>query len=148
MIRPRSFLWMSIAAFSLIGSATLPPLEAQELPHSFASMRWAPALDTARQRTSMELSDTTSIPKTYWLEGALVLGTLSGVFFTVLAGGLCSYSESETGPCWDNALLGGVFGFGIGGTLGGLIGGQFNKPSKEAADAQVEPSQDSTQSNR
>jgi hypothetical protein len=144
MIRPRSFLWMSIVAFSLIGSATLPRLQAQELPPSFASMRYAPALDTARQRTSMELSDTTSIPKTYWLEGALVGGTVLGLLGGALAGGLCADPDSGgTGPCWDNVLLGIVIGFGTGGSFGALVGGQLKKPSQPGnrVDQQMEPAQ-------
>jgi|GEM_PF-3182445 len=131
-----------------IGGAA--PLNAQALPRSFASLSYEPAGNiTAPHLVRLELGDSTRrIPKTYWVEGALIGGTVAGLFLASLAGGLCSDSDSGGNePCWDNVLLGAVIGFGTGGSLGALIGGQFKKPSKDRnnVDPPAEPTaQDST----
>jgi hypothetical protein len=80
------------------------------------------------------------IKKTYWVEGALIGGATVGVLFAALAGGFCGDSDSNTagGPCWDNVLLGALVGFGTGGSLGALIGGQFNKAEENPEESRRE----------
>jgi hypothetical protein len=127
--RNSSLITTLLAALALMGSAALSPLKAQELPRSFASLRYAPTTDTAVPHIPLQVGDSTSIPKTYWLEGALVVGTVFAILAGTLAGGLCADPDSGGGhePCWDDALLGGAVGFAAGGSLGALIGGQFKK---------------------
>jgi hypothetical protein len=149
--RSRSLTTTVVTALAFIGGAVLSPLNAQALPRSFASLSYAPAGNIAAPHlVRLELDDSTRrIPKTYWMEGALIGGTVAGIFLASLAGGLCSDADSGGGnePCWDNLLLGAAIGFGIGGSLGALIGGQFKRPSKDRnnVDQPAEPTaQDST----
>jgi hypothetical protein len=106
-------------------------LQAQQLPPAFAELLSLASLDSAPSLIlPIDVADSTR-PRTYWLEGALVGGAAVGVLLAAFAGSGCSNSEiAGDGPCWDNALLGGILGFGIGGRAGALIGGQFTKPAK------------------
>jgi hypothetical protein len=132
-MQPRSPLLRVAAALGLMGLAAITPLQAQELPRSFTSLRYVETGDTATPfPPPIELADSTG-ERTYWLEGALIGGTIVGVLLAAFAGAACSDTDSGagTGPCWDNVLLGAVVGFGTGGSAGALIGGQFKKPAKE-----------------
>jgi hypothetical protein len=122
-----------MAALVLSAGAALSPVNAQALPRSFASLRYAPPeLKAAPAIPSVQLADSTLIPETYWLEGALVGGAPAGLLFGAFAGGFCNDPDSGGGneSCWDDALLGLVGGFAAGGSLGALIGGQFKKSRK------------------
>jgi hypothetical protein len=149
VIQPRSPLLIVVAALALMGSASLSPLEAQELPRSLASLSYIAAEDTAAPFIApIELGDSTP-PRTYWLEGALVAGVPFALLGAGAAGWACSEGEGGEGPCWDNELLGAVFGFGIGASFGALVGGQFKKGKKDPkkADQPIEPAgQDSSES--
>ena len=115
-----------ILVFALLSGLSLPnSVRAQELA------RVASAPDTAARIPRIELGDTVH-RRTYWLEGALVGGALAGIGLAAFAGAACSDGNvgggiAESGPCWDNVLLGAFIGVGTGGTLGGLIGGLFSK---------------------
>jgi hypothetical protein len=152
MIQPRISFWTTIAALALIGPGSFITLQGQELPHPFASLRYTPTEDTtARSIVPIQLSDSTSIPETYWLEGALIGGTVAGILIGALAGGFCSDSDSGGGnePCWDDMLLGAAVGLAAGGSLGALVGGQFKKRPKgsQQTDEEREPvAQDSSES--
>jgi hypothetical protein len=92
------------------------------------------------------ISDTTSkkvIRPTYWLEGALIVGIPVGLLTTAFAAGMCSDPDSGGGqePCWDDALLGAVIGFGTGASLGGLLGGLIPKPQRSVADSLSPPTE-------
>jgi hypothetical protein len=66
------------------------------------------------------------IPRTYWLEGAGILGAAAGLFGVYAGVELCHYSEGCHNPvpgAVAGLLIVGVVGFG----LGALIGGQFPK---------------------
>jgi hypothetical protein len=68
------------------------------------------------------------IKPTYWKEGGLVGGVLSGVFLAWLVHGLCTYYDESINPnCGLKLVAGGVFGGGLGFVLGALVGGQFPK---------------------
>ena len=87
-------------------------------------------------------SDTTPkrvIRPTYWVEGGLILGIPTSLLTTALVWGLCSDSDSGGGdePCWDDALLGTVIGFGVGGSLGALVGGLIPKPQPAARESRA-----------
>jgi hypothetical protein len=87
----------------------------------------------------VEVSDTTParrVPATYWREGALLGGTVVGLFLTSFALHGCTHDETDSGPCWDNVLLGAGVGFATGGTLGALLGGLIQKP-QESADSVI-----------
>jgi hypothetical protein len=152
MIRRRSSLVTTVlAALTLTGSANLSPLEAQELPRSFASLRYAPTADTTVPHVPFQLGDSTPVAKTYWLEGGIIGGTVVGVLLANFVGWGCNNSDSggDTGSCWDNILLAFVVGFGIGFTPGALLGGQLKKPGRDRqpGEGQMEPAaQDSTES--
>jgi hypothetical protein len=135
VIQPRSIL-LIVAAIALMGSPPPSRLEAQELPRSLASLRYVPAHDSSAHRMiPMEVGDSTTLPRTYWLEGALIVGIPFALLGVAFAGWGCSNSDSGgcDGPCWDNELLGAVVGFGTGASLGGLIGGQFKKKDRRKA---------------
>jgi hypothetical protein len=150
VIQPRSTL-LIIAAIALMGSPPLSRLEAQELPRSFASLRYAPAEAGATPRMiPTELGDST-LPRTYWLEGALIAGIPLALLGVAFAEWGCSDSDSGggsgDGPCWDNQLLGAVIGFGTGASLGALIGGQLKKKDRQRANQVTGPAgRDSSES--
>jgi hypothetical protein len=79
------------------------------------------------------------IPRTHWLTGAVLGGTLLGSFGASVGAGLCS--DGETSHSAWTCVLAGVEGFLLGATvgvpLGGLIGGAF--PIKPRAAPQDTP---------
>jgi hypothetical protein len=131
-LHPRRVAGLLVA----VGVATVAPLiaEAQELLR-FSDDRSTPVWSAtdAPRIASLEPGDTAARRRTYWLEGGLILGAAGAV----LGGGLAEYAckNRDTGggrgPCWDNTLLGFVFGFGTGGSLGALIGGLIDKPERK-----------------
>jgi len=84
----------------------------------------APAASSRSTSWSATVRDSTRIPRTYWLEGAGIVGALSGLFGVYLGVDLCDNTEGCHSPV-PGALAGlvivGVVGFGV----GALIGGQF-----------------------
>ena len=111
-------LVLSVAALTLIaraGAAQTAPIR----PASSALFR--PAAVVAR-------SDTLHLPKTYWKEGALIVGIPSAIFGGALGIGLCHYSET---PGEKNCILPALglaaFMGGLGAITGALIGGQFER---------------------
>ena len=86
-----------------------------------------------------EVSDTTVrrvLPATYWLEGALLGGTVAGLLLSAFALEACSNDDTaDSGPCWDNVVLAAGLGVGGGGTLGGLLGGLIRKPESSVQDS-------------
>ena len=70
-----------------------------------------------------------------------MLGTLTGLLATAFAAGMCNDPDSGGGhePCWDDALLGAVIGFGTGASLGGLLGGLIPKPQRTTPDSLPAP---------
>jgi hypothetical protein len=98
----------------------------------FASASLAGSSDTTPKRV---------IRPTYWVEGGLILGIPTSLLTTALVWGLCSDSDSGGGhePCWDDALLGTVIGFGVSGSLGALLGGLISKPERPASDTLSTP---------
>lgn len=76
------------------------------------------------------------IKPTYWKEGGLVGGVVSGIFFAWLAHGLCTYyDESSNRNCGLKLVAGAVFGGGLGFGLGALVGGQFPKDQRVSSDS-------------
>ena len=68
------------------------------------------------------------IRPTYWKQGALVDGIVTGLGLALLIDGLCS---SDWGGNCGGAVTGGLLGGGVvGGVVGALIGGQFPKSEK------------------
>jgi hypothetical protein len=70
--------------------------------------------------------DSTRIPRTYWFEGAALLGSVSGVLGAVMGVDLCGYDQDCRRPvlaAFEGLFIVGVVGFGV----GALIGGQFPK---------------------
>jgi hypothetical protein len=134
-------------AFGVIGSAGVSSLRAQELPPTFAELRSLAPLDSAPPLIPpIDVADSTR-PRTYGLEGALVGGAAVGVLLAAFAGSGCSNSEiAGNGPCWDNALLGGILGFGIGGAAGALMG--VSSPSRRKSVPPPEVEQRPTQGYR
>ena len=140
-----------LVSLALVGAASISPALAQELPRTLSSLRYVPAQDRVAPRIiDIEVGDST-YPRTYWLEGALIVGVPFALLGALFAGHGCSDPDSGAGegPCWDNVLLGVVVGFGTGASLGGLIGGQFKKKARQKADHPIEPeAQDSVESAR
>jgi hypothetical protein len=138
VIQPRSRLLIVVAALVLMGSASLSPLEAQELSRSLASLSYIAAEDTAAPRIApIELGDSTH-PRTYWLEGALIAGVPLALLGAGMAGWACSDRDTGggRGPCWDNELLGAIVGFGTGASFGALVGGKIKKRGKRAVSSE------------
>ena len=81
------------------------------------------------------------IRPTYWLEGAIILGVPVSLLTTAFVWGMCVDPDSGGGhePCWDDALLGAVIGFGTAGSLGALLGGLIPKPGPAARDSLSKP---------
>jgi len=103
----------------LSAGAVLPfPIQAQHLPPvpSYAAV----ALPTPAMAFHV---DTTAIPKTYWLEGAVVGGTALGLFTVAFANGM----SEGSGPNLGGELLAFLIGASVGFPAGALIGGQFHK---------------------
>jgi hypothetical protein len=78
----------------------------------------------AASRLLAPLADSTRIPPTHWLAGAVLGGGFLGLLGAVTGAGLAC----DEGPC-GSQLLGAVGGFALGGVvgfgIGALIGGQF-----------------------
>ena len=105
--------------------AALPPAAtAQTSPfRASASVLFArPAVNTA-------WADTLNLPRTYWIEGAVITGIPSAVFGGMLGSGFCG---NDSGSAGENCVLKAISGalvFGIAGAIpGALIGGLFEKP--------------------
>jgi hypothetical protein len=118
-------------------------LRAQALPTSLSDLQYRTNFEVSAARLghSLDVSDSTKHPRTYWLEGALIGGIPLALLGAALGGGLCSDPDNAGGgtePCWDDALLGLMIGFGVGGSLGGLIGGLIKKPEKNEQEAPAE----------
>jgi hypothetical protein len=100
-----------------------------------ASSFYAPGPATPlRARLAAERSDTTirQIKPTYWKEGGLIGGVVSGVLVGLFAHGMCTYDEGNTRNCGLALISGVVIGGGMGFSLGALIGGQVPKqPAQE-----------------
>jgi hypothetical protein len=140
----------------------------RRLALAFSTMLFAPSSSPAQVRTSADvrpgppmlrvptpgslllrpspagLSDTTPkrvIQPTYWLEGALIVGIPVSLLTTAFVWGMCNDPDSGGGhePCWDDALLGAVIGFGTGASLGGLLGGLVPKPEPTRPDTLPAP---------
>ncbi len=96
-------------------------------PAAMRAPSWISAPSSSRATSGGTTArDSTRIPRTYWLEGAGILGAASGIFGAYVGVGLCHYYET----CHNPAVAGleaffifGALGFGI----GALIGGQFPK---------------------
>jgi hypothetical protein len=141
----RYFLIGCASSTLLIGSAsaqtqavTWPPISRLSAS-SLYSERPTTSLD--RHLLAGEPPDTAvrQIKPTYWKEGALVGGIVSGIFFAWLAHGLCTYDDGSNRNCGLQLVGGAVFGGGLGFGLGGLVGGQFPKgrPRVSSDSAQV-----------
>jgi hypothetical protein len=110
-----------------LGAALLPAAARAQGPR----LHWQPVHATAHwhgtpRATSRPAIDTTRIPSTYWLEGALIGGGALGVLAASTGLELCHYD----GPCHAPvaAAVGGfVLGGLIGSGVGALIGGQIPK---------------------
>lgn len=61
------------------------------------------------------------LPRTYWLEGGVVGGTVLGVLAAASAHGVCEQDCAKS-----TVLVGALFG-ALGFTIGALVGGQFRK---------------------
>ncbi len=73
-------------------------------------------------------SDTLHLPRTYWKEGALIVGIPSALFGGAVGVGLCGLNESGNDSSCVGAPIGMAIFFGaLGAITGALIGGQFNK---------------------
>lgn len=73
-------------------------------------------------------ADTLNVSRTYWKEGALIVGIPSAIFGGALGSGLCGMDESSSGKnCALSALAFGVVLGGVGAITGALIGGQFER---------------------
>ena len=116
-------------------SLSVSPLAAQQLSRlaDFRVLAGTLEHEIAARLPGAEADSVKKIKPTYWVEGALIGGATLGVLAGVVAGGFCADPDSNTtgGPCWDNVLLGTVFGFAVGGSVGALIGGQFNKAAED-----------------
>jgi hypothetical protein len=76
------------------------------------------------------------IEPTYWKEGGLVGGVLSGVLLALFAEALCTYGEGNTRNCGMKLVAGAALGGGMGFVLGALVGGQFPKgPRRVSSDS-------------
>jgi hypothetical protein len=143
-VHPRSTI--VAAALVLANVSPLYRLQGQELSPSLSSLQYTASLYVAPIPATprLQLGDTAKkYPRTYWLEGALLTGIPLGILGAALGAGLCGDPDSPSGgqaPCWDDGLLGLVTGFGVGASLGGLIGGLIKKPEKAAAETIPEES--------
>ncbi len=73
-------------------------------------------------------TDTLHLPRTYWKEGALIVGIPSAIFGGALGIGLCHFSDTPGGKnCTLPALGMAAFIGGLGAITGALIGGQFDR---------------------
>jgi hypothetical protein len=83
-----------------------------------------PAVSWGSTPPSAAARDSTRFPPTYWLEGAAILGGLSGAFGAYAGVDLCRNSEGCHNPV-PSALVGlllvGWVGFGVGALIGGLF---------------------------
>src|SRR5438105_1810042 len=96
-------------------------------------LRLVPDSPATRARTvppSWRLMEATTalrtIPRTYWLEGALIGAIGLGTFTAIGFHDLCESHES----CM---VGGGVLGGAVGFTIGALVGGQFRKASRDSS---------------
>ena len=79
-----------------------------------------------------------TIRPTYWKEGALIGGVVTGLGLAFLADGLCS--SSDTSDDCGGALTGGFLVGGVlGGLAGALVGGQFPKAEDPAEIDALQP---------
>ncbi|MEO6068230.1 MAG: hypothetical protein ABJB33_03565 [Gemmatimonadota bacterium] len=105
--------------------AALPPAAtAQTSPfRPSASVLFArPAVNTA-------WADTLNLPRTYWIEGAVITGIPSAVFGGMLGYGFCGYDSGSAGENCVLQAIGGALLLGVAGAIpGALIGGLFEKP--------------------
>ena len=69
--------------------------------------------------------DTLKLPKTYWKEGALISGTMAGIWAFRYAYGNCDDGGTS---CAFQSVLPTAFVFLIGAIPGALIGAMFDKP--------------------
>jgi len=102
-----------------------PCAQGQRLRSAANSMVNAHSVPPAARLMEADLAART-IPRTYWLEGALIGAIGLGILTAVGFYGLCE-SSNCTGALVTGAVGGGAVGF----IVGALVGGQF--PKKESA---------------
>ncbi|HET6779160.1 MAG TPA: hypothetical protein VFH26_09750 [Gemmatimonadales bacterium] len=124
----------ALVPLALAVGAPLSTIQAQEILrfHDDRIYSTPQSEHTAARVPHIQLGDTIH-PRTYWLE----VGLITGGVFAFLGASLGSMAcDPDSGgfskPCWDDIVLGGVTGFGVGGSLGALIGGLFKKPEKKS----------------
>jgi len=115
-------------AFALLaGAAIARPLAGQASafrPHP------SPLYSVALTEAALPAADTLNLPKTYWKEGALMVGIPTAMLGAYGGYGLCGMDESSDPPNCALAAVGGALVGGlIGATTGALIGGLFLKPT-------------------
>ena len=86
-------------------------------------------------RSLVVLPDSVVYPATYWKEGLLIVGGLTGLLGAAFAGGFCASGEGGGEDCGIKAIGGFVFLGGTGGTIGALIGGSIPKAGRDSASA-------------
>ena len=107
----------------VLAASLLAPMRlvGQRLPPAWPSV--SPPFSTAGTLLRISpLDSSRTIPRTYWLEGALIGAGGLGTFVAVAFHGLCE-SQNCTGATIGGAVLGGAVGF----TVGALVGSQFRK---------------------
>jgi hypothetical protein len=72
-------------------------------------------------------TDTLHLPRTYWKEGALMVGIPSAIFGAALGSGMCGMDDSVGKDCTLSGLAFGAVLGGVGAITGTLIGGQIGK---------------------
>jgi hypothetical protein len=102
------------------------PLDAQWQPHHSVVLTPAPS-GSPRVLTIWE--GQAAQKRTYWLEGAIVGGAITGLLGTQLA----SLCPRNSGSCPSNRLLSFVLGAVPGVVLGALVGGTIEKEPKPSS---------------
>jgi hypothetical protein len=127
---PRLFAALAVTICAPLSTAT--PALAQRAdagwhPAPLTAPTWIapPSIGPAAPASAIA-ADSTRIPRTYWFEGAALLGSVSGVLGAVMGVDLCGYDQDCRRPvlaALEGLLIVGVVGFGV----GAMIGGQFPK---------------------
>jgi hypothetical protein len=107
-------------------SVAFATLAALPLAAQSASLRPA-ASSLFRSSEAAAPTDTLHLPRTYWKEGALIVGIPSAIFGAALGSGMCGMEESIGKNCTLSGLAFGAVLGGVGAITGALIGGQIEK---------------------